>query len=318
MGFEDSGGSSDRAPDARQPDLAAPPQAVMTPRQLTSEFKSNWRITVISVGAVLAMTVIYLLFIPSKYEAFVIIAPVESRSPVASQSESQLQSFGLNIGGGDFSEFDHFVATLTSVKLAERLERDEQLSKRVFRYDQEAKEFVRPKGPISLLGQFLNWVFGQPGWMAPQSHDLAAYFNDRFQLEQDRESGVITITYQNKSRAAAEEILSLSIRKTDEILREEEKAVNIARHAYLEQRLQTEVRQTSRTLVAELLLDAEQRLMLVNVDPSFGARIVDGPTSSSRPATPRVMFSLFAAVVIGFMIGMGILVIRILIGEDSH
>lgn len=315
MGFEDSTERGEDTTDMDPPFSSSPRSGVMTFRELVDEVKGNLRAVAISVAAMVFIAVFYLWIVPIKYEAFVKIAPVQERESVSSGSKGLLSTIGLKVGSGDFTSFDHFLETLTSVKLAKRLERDEQLGKRIFKYDKEAKEFVRPKGPINLLSQFLNWVFGQPGWMPPQSHDLANYFKNRFEIEQDRDTEVITITYQNKSRSFAEELLSVSLRKTDEILREEEKALNTARHAYLEDRLQTEVRQTNRTLVAELLLDAEQKLMLVNVDPSYGARIVDGPTSSSRPASPRVLFSLIGAVVLGFMIGIGILVIRIMMRD---
>lgn len=293
-----------------------PETGTMSPREFIEIIKAGRRTLVYAVLTTLILNIVYLFVAPTKFEAFVKVAPVQERSNVSQSSEGLLSTIGLSLGEADFSSFDHFVETLTSVKLAHRLERDRQLSRRIFSYDEEAKEFNRPSGPIALLSQSLNWIFGQPAWTAPQSFDLAWYFETHFSFEQDKETGVLKISYQNKDRAFAEELLSLCISEADEILREEEKVLNLARHAYLEDRLGKEIRQTSRMLVADLLLDAEQRLMLANVDPSFGARIVDGPTSSSRPASPRVMLSLFASLIIGFMIGMAILVGKVLLRDD--
>ena len=190
------------------------------------------------------------------------------------------------------------------------------MSPLIFAYDKEAEEFIRPKGPIDLLQDSLNWIFGQPGWTEPGNHELANYLKSRFIVEQERETRVITISYVHVSRSFAEELLSISIQTADAMLREEEKARNAARHGHLERRLAAEVRQTNRTLVSKLLLDAEQRLMLASVDPAFGARVIDGPTSASKPYSPNVLINLLFAAIVGFMAGVAVIVIRLLMSED--
>ena len=265
----------------------------------------------------LGLATIYLFISPTRYVAFVKVAPVVEQYPVAAGSSVLGQSLGLNVGRAEFDDFQHFIEILTSVKLAQRLERDEQLSKRIFAYDKEAEEFIRPKGPVTSLRYFLNWVFGQPAWTEPSNHELAGYLKSKFILEQERDTRVITISYVHVSRSFAEELLSISIQTADAILREEEMARNAARHAHLERRLAAEVRQTNRTLVSKLLLDAEQRLMLASVDPAFGARVIDGPTSASKPYSPNVLINLLFAAIVGFMTGVAVIVIRLLMFEKS-
>ena len=316
MGFEDSTVADEKTSGAGAPVSSSALQGVMSLREVVDELKRSRKILMFAVLIALGLATIYLFISPTRYVAFVKVAPVAEQYLVAASSGG-MQSLGLNMGRVEFDDFQHFIETLTSVKLAERLERDEQLSKRIFAYDKEAEEFIRPKGPIDLLKDSLNWIFGQPGWTEPSNHELANYLKSRFIVEQERDARVITISYVHGSRSFAEELLSISVQTADAILREEEKARNAARHGHLERRLAAEVRQTTRTLVSKLLLDAEQRLMLATVDPAFGARVIDGPTSASKPYSPNVLINLLFAAIVGFMTGVAVIVIRLLMSEDS-
>lgn len=293
-------------------------QGLMTLKEILAELSAHRKTIFTSVAITFFVGIIYLAAAPIKYTAYVVIAPLEERSNVSAGSEGILSSIGLDVGTEEFSPFDHFIGTLTSVKLAEKLNRDVQLSQRIFNYDKEDKEFVRSKSPVALLRYLVNWLFRQPGWQPPQDYDLAQHLENKLEFETEKESAAITISYEHRKPEFAREVLSLVTSKADEILRIEEKALNTVRHAYLEQKLQTEPRQMNRALVAQLLLDAEQRLMLASVDPTFGARIIDGPVSSSKPSSPNILRGLILSIILGFMIGIAIVVVRILIKGDTR
>lgn len=322
MGFEDAGRENDERKEDTAQGLssmnASAGQGLMTLKELLAELSAQRKTILTSVAIIFVIGAFYLATAPIKYTAYVVIAPLEERSNVSAGSEGILSSIGLDVGSANFRPFDHFVETLTSVKLAEKLNRDVQLSQRLFAYDKEDKEFVPPKNPVALLRYLVNWLFGQPGWQAPQAYDLAYHLENRLEFEAEKETAAITISYEHRKPEFAREVLSLVTAKADEILRTEEKALNTVRHAYLGQKLQTEPRQMNRALVAHLLLDAEQRLMLASVDPTFGARIIDGPASSSKPSSPNILRGLVLSIILGFMIGITIVIVRILIKGNAR
>lgn len=322
MGFEDAGREGDRIEDdvAQSSTTMNAPSGLglMALRDLIADLLAHRKTILTSVGVTFAIGVFFLATAPIKYTAYVVLAPLEERSNLSASSEGILSTIGLNVGSQKFSPFDHFIETLTSAKLAEKLNRDMQFSQRIFSYDKEDKEFVRSKSPVALVRYLVNWLFGQPGWQPPKNYDLARYLKSQIGFETERKAASVTITYEHRSPEFAREFLSLVTTKADEILRSEEKAMNTARHGYLEQKLQTEPRQINRSMVAQLLLDAEQRLMLANVDPMFGARIIDGPISSSKPSSPNILRGLIISLVLGFMVGIALVVIRILVKGDER
>jgi uncharacterized protein involved in exopolysaccharide biosynthesis len=246
---------------------------------------------------------------PRSYDASVMVAPVAVSAE--DPSSQQLRNLAASVAGvaianrPDTAKFDSFEHMLSSIAVAERLERDHQVLQHVYvrEWDAADQRWIAPTGTIATIRSKILAAFGVPAWAPPSPESLAGQLKRQVKIVTDPRSSIITLTYANKDPAFATEMLQWLCDETDHVLKERDQQATKAQIDYIDARLQTIQVEEHRRALGELLLDLERKAMITAIDQPYAATIIDGPRAPDLPSSPRPFVSLAVGLLGGFTVG---------------
>lgn len=249
-----------------------------------------------------------------QYAASMVIAPANESGTeaLAKQLSSAsnapiLPLAGLSLGPSDVAtSFDRFVAHLTSVTMAERLEQDHGVLRRIFARDWNAErgEWMHRAGVVGAVVGEIERFFGVESWRSPTAVTLANFLKRRVVVYPVGRTGLRTVRIQLSDPALARDLLDWIYTEADRLIREEDRARTKAELDYLRDRFEKETVAEYRDSLIKLIAEREQRLMVIELDLPFVAERIEGPTASETPVSPKPMEALFVGLIAGSFVGL--------------
>jgi LPS O-antigen subunit length determinant protein (WzzB/FepE family) len=227
-----------------------------------------------AIGAII--TVLIILFQTPIYRVSMIVAPSErtgvpslsSFLPKAAADAPALQYFVERIDASQSTDFTVFETRLTTISQLKAL--PDRIQKSI-NDDGDAVEWLQKNIKIRPVG------------MTPFRK--------------------ISIDHENPD--AAKDVLKTLCLNTDMAIRQDKKSKISRRISYLNEQLKTTMNPDHRDAIIALLKEQEQTLMMASIDNEFAAVIIEPPSVSARPISPRgiILFPvlMFTGMILGYM-----------------
>lgn len=270
----------------------------------------GWWVVLLTLLVVLVFVGLWLSTQPVRYEARMVVAPVAQTADASgglSGLSNLAQIAGISVSGASAPPmFERYTGLLTSVRIAERILRKEDLLKEVFasQWDAEAQSWHPPK--TGLIGGALNSLkslFGVATWSPPGSVSLASYVSGNLEALPVENTRLVMVTFRDTDPEFALRMLRLVSSEAETALREEFREQTNLRLQYLQAQLaSTPNVDIRRTLAASTLVFLQQQIH-ANANLPVAADVVEPPYVTPTPIEPKVMLVLglggFGALLLG-------------------
>lgn len=284
-------------------------------RDYVQNIAKHWRIFIVAVLIGTVWAIYYEMTAPKMYSVVVYVGPVGD-APAQSSGVGGLVS--MFISGGSMSvgppEWSRYVFALSSVELAEKLEREHHLMNKLFggRWDPKTKSWKEIPGFNASVSRFFAHLFGLPSDVPPDIKALQGYISASVILSTDKTTGVSTLTSTSPDPKKALAFLLMVHHAAVELVREEIATRNDAKMDYLTRTLSKTSNADQRSVLIGMLAATEQTQMLLNNHLPFAAQIIDTPVVPSMPSSPRAF-----DVALTYRIGLLIFLILAMIALDQ-
>ncbi|MFV3073923.1 hypothetical protein [Niveispirillum fermenti] len=210
------------------------------------------------------------------------------------------------------SDFARYLALLTSVPVAERLEADPAIMRVLFKdsWDAEAGGWRPPVGLTALLGRTLRWVAGHPTWAPPDAVDLSRHLKKYLAIESVSGGPMRRLVYRHERRDFALLLLARLHGATEAHLREEARRRLRAEMDHVGSRLATMSNLDRSRSLTGMVADQEQTLMMLELGLPFAADPLEAPSAPALADWPNPVLLLPAGGLAGFALCLFVLSAR--------
>ena len=241
---------------------------------LIRTFLKAWKtiafITVLCTG----LAVAYALYTPESFKAETLVAPAQEENSVASSALSQFGGLasmaGISIPSD--SNVEQVIATLQSRKFL--------------------RQYIARKNLLPVLFEEI-WDAGNQSWLVqnqegePTEQKAVDAFKSILSVDEDKKSGLISLSISWKDPAVAAEWANDLVRQLNEQLREKAISDSRKRVGYLEQELAKTTLQDMRAVLYNLLEFEKQKAMLANVNEDFALEVIDPAVAPETREKPK-------------------------------
>lgn len=263
-----------------------------------------------AIAACVVLSVIYLHVADREYAVQLYItaaAPTEKSSSALSALTSLA---GVDLGATENPKFREFLSAVRSPVAAEAIVGDQPMLRAIFPREWSSKE-QRWRQPHSLLhapASLVKRVLGIPviPWSPPNAARVYEYLKSKLKVIPDAKSGMVTLELDSSRPQEAQTLLVALNQSIDDWMRQHDLQHANDDIAYLSQQLSKTTVEELRTALAANLTEQEHARMLASSPLPYVSDMLGTPIVSSRPAYPRPIAVLIAAVVIGFLIGLAL------------
>ncbi|GGE09743.1 hypothetical protein GCM10011529_15110 [Polymorphobacter glacialis] len=294
--------TSARIPEPGEIDLAALARRVWSQRWTGMLF----------VVACVAMAVAYLHAAPHRYMAVMVVTPADQSGSKAAGNLAGLGSLvGLNLNEQAGSAFSMYGEAATSYAVAQLLNSDRDLMKRVFprSWNDRENRWQEPPSAIRPLIKSIKSLLGMPirPWHEPDASDLKTYLDRELSASEDKRKAAITLSYENEDAKFARIFLGRVNAAADGYMREQALARATTYVEYLEQRLAQVQVAEYRQSMAQVLGNYEKTRMMASSTASYAAEPFGGIWVSQDPTSPKPL----PVIALGFFAGLAIWLIHV-------
>lgn len=276
---------------------------------LVALLRRRWWLVAGSIGLALVAALVWLREAEYRYvaELQLVAAPTAGRDPGQAGPLSGLAVLA-GIGGGEAATpYRLYLEGLQSREVARRLATDEALMHSVFaeEWDDSARQWRDPVSPLERLGNsILAGLAGRTeGWHQPDAARLHAWLQRNVGLQQEPRKSVGNMSVLHRDPAFAARLLPLLDRTINEWLRERALSRTRSNIAYLQSRLPTIAVAEHRQALLATLDDQQTQLMQLGNPAAYAADRFGMAVVSPNPVSPKPIVVVIAALVIGTMAG---------------
>lgn len=270
-----------------------------------------WRrrlLVAIVTALTLIASLLLLMMMPPSYDASMVLAPAATEHNSASSLgglASLGAAVGLNVSGND--DFEKFQLLMTSSIVAKKLEQqhENEVLSAMFpgQWSTATEHWEEPAGLRASIGRDLRTVFGLPGWVPPTDNSLANLLKRRVHVNRVPESDLVEVTFSDRDPQFARNLLFWLYIEADEQLRDAMLASALQQRDYVNQRLKSETVLEDRDALGAVLFQLEQKIMMGHAAGAYAAIVVDGPSVSNLPDSPKPVWFIVFGILFGFMFG---------------
>jgi uncharacterized protein involved in exopolysaccharide biosynthesis len=239
-------------------------------RTLLQAWKTIVGITIFCIG----LAVAYALYAPEVFKAETLLAPAAEEKSGASSALSQFGGLaamaGISIPSD--SNVEQVVATLQSRKFL--------------------RQYIDGKKLMPVLFEDI-WNAESQSWLVktqedePTEQKAVESFESILSVDEDKKSGLITLSISWKDPAVAAEWANDLVKQLNEQLREKAITDSKKRVGYLEQELAKTTLQDMRAVLYNLLESEKQKAMLANVNKDFALEVIDPAVAPEIREKPK-------------------------------
>ena len=268
----------------------------------------------ISIG--LAST--YLRTVPRKFTVSYTLQPVAAEASSSNLSSlSGLASFaGISLPTGGTSDFQAFQVLLRSEEVAANLMSDEALIQRIFasEWDERSKTFAAlPKSPTQrIVSKVKSVLTGEQSadYLAPNAPRLAKWLSEKLVSSEDRDTGFLTLSAESEDPELIIEVMVAVTVIADQLIKERIIAEGKGSVDFYQNKILSARSREHREVLAQLIMEAEQKLMLATNGAFFVAKPLTKATISLQPTSPKNSLVLALSVVLGGLLGSAYSLVR--------
>jgi uncharacterized protein involved in exopolysaccharide biosynthesis len=287
---------------------------LVTLPSIVAAVRERIRVPLLLAAIFLLLTFIYLWAATPLYEARVTISERNAEAQFVPRLDvglgmDLLRGFGATT---TMTPYDKLVELLSSSDTAERLQANETLMTALFpdSWDPEARRWQRPSGIVAGARELLNRTFGLPGWTQPLAEPVMDMLRDRLRIISNDSGRFHSISFRHRDPQVARGVVELSLKAADGLLRERDRRTVDENVLFLRERLKNEQLVDVRDVLSQQLGEQFVRgAMLANSAP-YAYDILQSPVVSSRPVSPRPLFSIVLAVLVGIIVGCAWILLR--------
>ena len=229
-------------------------------------------------------------------------------------------AFGIGVPqGGSTTSFDRLKVLLGSVTLAQRLQQRHQLMQTVYRgsWDTETESWTKPSGERFERMERLRTFFNLGTWRSPSISSLARYLGSSLVIEEIDGTGFRKVVVRHTDPDFARFLLETVYFEADELLREQDQQSTQIRKAYIENKVEKSTIVEIRTGLVGLLMQQENKAMLLESDLPYAARIIEGVSVADRPTAPNPRMHVVAGLIGGGFAGLCVVALVALFRRES-
>jgi uncharacterized protein involved in exopolysaccharide biosynthesis len=132
------------------------------------------------------------------------------------------------------------------------------------------------------------------------SAEMVEYLQQHVVVEPVGATQSLKITFRHPDPVFGATFLRVLARANDQMIKEQDKAANVARIEWLKNALKKSFNPDHRQALARLLLSEERRAMVLSLNETYTYQMIEGAAASARASVPN--FSLF--IPLGFVLGL--------------
>ena len=297
----------------------APPADEITLRSLWSTFRRGLWLLAATALAVVVLTAIWLKLGEPTYDASMVVAPADRDRAAASRLAVELEQYASLATLAQtparleqVSTIDRYLQLMGSVRLAERLEAEHQVMRRVFQdqWDEAAQTWRPPSGPLARLKGGVLAFFGYPDWAPPTARHLADWLGEQIVVGRYAGTALRELRLSHEDGAFAAELLTAVHAISDEMLRQDALARAQSQVASLEEQLARVTEPARRAALEEALHEQYEVEALLQDDQPYAAEILSPATAAPLPSAPGPLLLLALALVVGLILGTFVVFLR--------
>lgn len=285
-------------------------------------FKAVWKgkWTIIATTFVFAVgSVLYALSLPNIYKADALLAPAESAngggfSKMAGQLGGLAALAGVNIGGNESSQTDLAVQVMKSRKFIEAFINEHNLLVPLMAangWDLTNNKLVLDNEIYSpSTGEWLREAQGLRGATPTAQEAFQVFTKDILSVNQDKESGLYTISVNHYSPYVAQQWVNWLIEDINKVMRERTISETSQNLAYLNSQLQKTAVADMQSTFYKLIEEQTKSLMLAEVQEEFIFKVVDPAVVPEVKDGPKRALICVLGSVLGGMLGLVIVLIK--------
>jgi uncharacterized protein involved in exopolysaccharide biosynthesis len=227
-------------------------------RTLLHAWKTITCITILCLG----LSVAYSLYLPEVFKAETLLAPVQEEKTSVSSTFSQFGGLaamaGISIPSD--SNVEQVVATLQSREFL--------------------RVFIKEKNLLPIFFEGI-WNSDKQAWAVaakadePTEQEAVNFFKSLLFIDEDKNSGLITLSVSWKDPELAAEWTNDLIKQLNKQLRDKAIADSKKRMGYLEKELAKTTLQDIRAVLYGIIESEKQKAMLANVNEDFALEVID-------------------------------------------
>lgn len=275
---------------------------------ISAVWRRRWWVAIVTALTLIA-SLLLVAVMPPSYDARMVLAPASTQSNLGSSARG-LASLGavvgINMSSGN-DDFEKFQLLMTSSIVAAKLEQGHanQVLSTMFpgQWSPATNRWQEPSGLRAAIGRGLRTVFGLPGWVPPTADTLAEQLKRRVHVNAVPESDLVEVTISDRNPQFACSLLLWLYTAADDQLRDVTLSSALQERAYVDQRLKTETVLEDRDALGAVLLQLEQKIMMAHATGAYAAIVVDGPSASNLPDSPKPAWFIVFGILFGLMFG---------------
>ncbi len=245
------------------------------------------------------------LYLPDRYKAVTVVAPVEK------DSGSTLTGFGDNISslagltgvsGGTVAEIDIVLETLQSRKFVlDFIDRHDIMLPLMagYRWDPKTDELIYDSSIYNTEQK--KWTFKHYG-VPPQEY-VYDEFIDKLSVVTDVTTGIIKISFESPSPKLAQEWVDWLIRDVNEFQRLKDIEKSDASIKYLQEQIALTTITEVRNIFYELIKEQHKIRLLANTREEYSLSIIDPASVPDIKSGPNRLLIVILGVFTGFFFG---------------
>jgi uncharacterized protein involved in exopolysaccharide biosynthesis len=267
--------------------------------------------TILAAIAVCAvLSVLYLHLAPRRYTVQLYVTAAVPAQKSNNPLSALTSLAGVDLGAAENPRFREFLSAVRSPVAAEAIVHNQDMLRTIFPREWSFREgrWREPHSSMRAPANFLKRMLGIPvvPWTPPDAARVYEYLRDNLKVIPDAKSGIVTLELDSARPREAERLLVALNQAIDEWMRQHDLQHANADIAYLSQQLAKTTVEELRSALAANLTEQEHARMLASSPLPYVSDMLGTPIVSSRPAYPRAIPLLIAAIVIGFLIGLAI------------
>lgn len=266
-----------------------------------------------AIGAI--ASIFYLATTKPKYTATLVVGPTQEQFTSSPSNQLDRGAMSLLSGGGllsgprTISPYDAFLKTIQTREIAEKLYADPKIRDQLFpgAWDEKTHSWHEPFDLKALAIKPLYALLGRNYPTHPTVSTVEVMLKNYVGLSMIDRGPMYTLSYASPNRDFAMNLLTMIVKAADTSVKEKNRRQVLEHINILKARMQSLDVVDYRSQFANLRMDQEKQLLVLQGDADFAASIVIGPSAPDNPDVPRLSVTVTLFIVIFFMLGVSIL-----------
>tara|TARA_Y100000590_G_scaffold415082_1_gene512537 strand:- start:142 stop:1095 length:954 start_codon:yes stop_codon:yes gene_type:complete len=222
-------------------------------------------------------------------------------------------------GSSGGAEFSRLKLIIKSPTLANRIQKKYGLLQDIYHksWDNTSKSWIKPTGSDFEKNESRKRFFKQPLWSPPNTEALAGYIGGLVKFKDLDEVGFVNVIVTHKNPDEAKRLLDIIYSEADQLIREQDRGRTIKRLEYIIGKLKEVQNLDHRNSLTSLLTKEQGKLMFLDSEGSYTAKIVDPIFISRNPTSPNTRLVFGIPIIVSIIIGFSILTLIALFIRES-